>query len=233
MPVEVNMLSGWVRAGIGMIAAGWLAVGTVVGAAQAASQPLADPHTSYTADFVVRTDRGDLSGTVAYQPGAERREFVVNGEPRVLLVDRTANTAHLLMPNARFYVSHPLRGPAAPGQGLYGFQVERTPVGTEVVGGVKTTKYKATAFGEGEDRFDGFMWFTVDDILMRARGTVTYGAEALRLETEIRNLRRGPVEEAQFRIPTGFMGVALDIRRFDQRQAEEMVRSLQRIMGRR
>jgi len=190
---------------------------------------LLDAPVSYSAHFSVSSDKGTYEGNVWHAPGRERRDFGTVDGGQAVLLRRDKDAAYLIAPSRRWYVGFGLRAAAALAGGLDGLSVERKKVRDEVVGGLKTTRYKVNASGGG-GRFDGDAWFTRDGILVKAAGTLTgKGGNPSRVETSLSDVAVGPVDEAMLNLPAGFFG--LDLRSVPAEGLQQAIEGVKGMMS--
>jgi hypothetical protein len=189
-----------------------LAAALLAGPAHAAERALdlLDVPVSYTANFTVTGDKGTYNGTVWHAPGRERRDFDTQGGGQSVLLRRDTDSAYLMKPSGRWYVGLGFQAVGALAGGLDQLVVERTKLRDESVGAIKATRYKVAAKGPKNSRFDGDAWFSKEGILVRAEGTMTApnGQKSL-VETALSALKIGRVDERQFELPAGWLGMDL------------------------
>jgi hypothetical protein len=76
-------------------------------------------------------------------------------------------------------------------------------VGTEVVNGMDTTKYK-TVWQTEDGKFGGFSWVTEDGIAVKAFLVSETGGEKQRIRYQITELERGSQPQDLFEVPEGY-----------------------------
>lgn len=171
---------------------------------------LLDVPVSYTADFSVSSDKGTYHGTVWHAPGRERRDFGTAGGGQTVLLRRDTDSAYLMKPSGRWYVGLGFQAVGALAGGIDTLTVDRRRVRDESVGAIRATRYKVAASGPKGARFDGDAWFTREDILVRAVGTLTEGnGKAAEVEMVLSDLKVGRVDERVFELPAGWLGMDL------------------------
>jgi hypothetical protein len=171
---------------------------------------LLDAPVAYSADFYVSSDKGTYHGTLWHAPGRERREFDTRGGGQALLLRRDTGRAYLMKPSGRWYVGLSMSAAAGLAGGLDGMTFKRTKLKDEPVAGIPATRYRIEASAARGDRFAGDAWFSKDNILVKAAGTVTTrGGRAMPVETGLSRLKLGKVEERHFELPSGWLGVDL------------------------
>ncbi|MCR6630662.1 MAG: hypothetical protein NVV74_11765 [Magnetospirillum sp.] len=171
---------------------------------------LLDVPVSYSADFMVSSDKGTYHGTVWHAPGRERRDFGTQGGGQTVLLRRDTDSAYLMKPSGRWYVGLGFQAVGALAGGIDSLTVERQKLRDETLGGIRAARYKVTAAGPNGSRFDGDAWFTKEGILLRAEGTLEDGkGRSSEVATALSNLKVGKVEERMFELPAGWLGMDL------------------------
>ena len=171
---------------------------------------LLDAAVSFTADFTVSGDKGTYHGSVWHAPGRERRDFSTKDGGQAVILRRDTNSAYLLKPSGRWYVGLAFSAVGVLAGGIDTLTVERTRLGSDVVAGIRATRYKVVGNGPKGSHFDGHAWFTNDGVMMKAEGTVTESnGRRSEVATALSNLRLGKVDERMFELPAGWMGMDL------------------------
>lgn len=174
---------------VAALAAGWALVpaparaqARPATAAPASGMPTAaqliDPPVAYTAQRVVEVGGKTYRGRVAHVPGRSREEMEIDRRLQVVILDRAAGKAWILLDRSPMMVevaSQKAEEFLLAGQGdLRGI----ARVGAETVAGRPATKYKVD-HKEGQ----GHVWIDQTGILLRADGTAKDGTPfSMRLE---------------------------------------------------
>jgi len=82
--------------------------------------------------------------------------------------------------------------------------VKMTKVGTESVNGESTTKYKIESDDKQGGRFEGFMWMTKDNIVVKYEGSAVSQGRESSATMELSDLKRGKQDRKLFEIPPGY-----------------------------
>lgn len=171
---------------------------------------LLDAPVSYSADFMVSSDKGTYRGSVWHVPGRERRDFETNQGGQAILIQRDSDAAYLMKPSGRWYVGIGLRAAASLVGGIDALTVERTRLHEEVVAGIRSTRYRIEATGPRGSRFDGDAWFSKEGIMVRAVGVLS-GPDGHRsqVETSLSHVKVGSVDPQMLELPGGWFGMDL------------------------
>lgn len=172
------------------------------GAAGAAGLP--QPKVEYSAVMTMRSDEGNMKAKVNYAPGRERREMTVAGESSIQILRFDKNVLWILMPGERMYMSAPMPDDVAMLTHSDTGQMQMTPLGEETVNGVRATKNAVKGSEPDGERYEGFVWVTKDDIVVKFEMTSTGTGENGRFAMELSNLKVGKQDPALFEIPAGY-----------------------------
>jgi hypothetical protein len=176
--------------------------GAVAPAARAAL--LGDASVAYSAECTVTVDGKSYAGMVFHTPGHQRHEQAVQGIAEIVLLDAAAKQGVLIVPGLKSYV--PFAFPKVMAE-LDDPNLRRAPVGQEVVGGVRTTKYRVDQTTADGARAQGFVWVSGQGVLMRLEGTVTRpgGSRPTAILMTLANLAVGPQDPRLFEVPPGLV----------------------------
>lgn len=165
---------------------------------------LPQPTVEYSADRIMETEAGTFEGKVYAAKDKERSETTMRNMQSVMILRRDKQIGYMLMPSQKMYQQMDLAQaqqqsgqPQSEGKD----QVDITEVGTEIIEGQNTTKYKLIM---KDGSAGGFMWFTKDGILMKMDTVVKNGRDKSRMTVTLRNLKIGPQDAALFEVPAGF-----------------------------
>ncbi|MBI5885064.1 MAG: DUF4412 domain-containing protein [Deltaproteobacteria bacterium] len=140
-----------------------------------------------------------------YHSGAmERMEQEMDGATQAIILRADKKLAWVLMPQMRMYMEV---GYDALGASVYDpNDMDYTLVdeGPDTVAGVKTEKYRMSAVGKDGKRFEGYLWLTLEDIMVRIEAVSKGKDRTERVNMELRNLRIGPVDRSLFEVPAGY-----------------------------
>jgi hypothetical protein len=163
---------------------------------------LGDAAVSYSANSTVTVNGRSYAGTVFHIPGRDRHEQEIQGIAEVVILDGTAMRGWLVLPRLSSYVefSFPQLMAELSAQTLL-----RSPVGREMVNGVRTTKYRIDHTAGDGMHAKGFAWVSADGVLMRLEGSVARpgASQGTAIQLELDNLRLGRQHHDLFELPPG------------------------------
>ncbi len=186
-------------AGIGIVSA------TMAMAASPVA-PRPQPQVEYSADSYMETESFTLKNKVYHAPGKDRKEQEMGGDKVVTIMRLDKQLIWTLMPG-EMYMETGIKGaqrPPGPSDDTSDYTFERTEVGTEVIDGHQTTKYKVIATNPKGEKMGGFQWMTRGgiqikmDIIAKTEGSKT------RMKMGLTNLKIGKQDSSLFEIPTGY-----------------------------
>jgi hypothetical protein len=181
-------------------------VSTILGAilassTAAAAGTLGDPQIGFSAERVLVFNGQSFVGRMWNMPGEQRHEQPLPMAKPVFILHADSAVGDIVLPNLRTTVEFALpRVLGALGKpGLLG-----SPVGSESVNGIATTKYAVDkAIPEGH--LSGAIWLSRDGIPMRCDGRfAARGGRVSTVHWELRQVRIGRQDPALFEIPPGY-----------------------------
>jgi hypothetical protein len=177
---------------LGAILASW-------GAASAGT--LGDPQIGFSAERVLVFNGQSFVGRMWNMPGEQRHEQLLPMAKPVFILHADSAVGEVLLPNLRTTVEFVL--PRALGA-LGKPDLLGSPVGSESVNGIATTKYAVDkAIPEGH--LNGAIWLSRDGIPMRCDGRFTArGGRVSTVHWELRRVRIGRQDPALFEVPPGY-----------------------------
>lgn len=176
----------------------------MTGATQAADQSRAN--VEYSADSVMETAEISMKGRIYYTPTRERREVVVEGGDKMIMITRhDKKLAWTLMPAENMYMEMSLaeakeQDKSDPSQ----FKIEQTVVGPEMMNGVNTTKSKIIMTAPDGGKMGGFMWMSKENIMVKMDAIAIDKKDKIRFKTELTDLKVGKQDTKLFEIPAGY-----------------------------
>lgn len=177
---------------------------TMAGAAQAAKPT--QPQVEYSADSTMETAEVSMKGHVNYAPTRERREMVMDGGDKMIMITRhDKKVAWTLMPADKMYMEMSLDQASAQAKDdTSKYKIEQTVVGPESLNGVNTTKSKIIMTGPKGEKMGGFMWTTRDNIVVKMDAIAVDKKDKHRFKTELTNLKVGKQDPKLFEVPAGY-----------------------------
>ncbi|HSM97583.1 MAG TPA: DUF4412 domain-containing protein [Gallionella sp.] len=176
----------------------------MAGAAQAAKP--AQPQVEYSADTAMETAEVSMKGHVNYAPMRERREMVMDGGDKMIMITRhDKKVSWTLMPADKMYMEMSLAQASAQAKDdTSKYKIEQTEIGPETVNGVDTTKSKIIMTGPKGEKMGGFMWVTRDNIVVKMDAIAIDKKDKHRFKTELTNLKVGKQDPKLFEVPAGY-----------------------------
>lgn len=172
----------------------------------AAADPLLAPTVDYIADVEITRGIDHAVGIPArYIYGG--RQLRIDQVGIVTLVDLDRRHTVTMIPRVRTYW-YPvrLREPASDGRRWIGVEAQTAePVGQDTILGHAVTKYhvRGTIF-ETRTPFEGNVWTTAENIVMRVDGMGTVGSFISPIKVKTVQLAVGPVDRELFSVPSNF-----------------------------
>lgn len=171
-----------------------------------AADRIPEPTVEYSAKTRFVIGAHNMTGKVFYAPGMERREIVQTGQNFIMITRTDRNETYMLMPQQKMAMKRPMDRMAG-AEGEPDFRegsVKMTKLGAEQVNGESTTKYKVEKDDKTGGRFEGFMWMTKDNIVVRYEGSAESGGQRSSATMELVDLERGKQDRKLFEIPAGY-----------------------------
>lgn len=189
---------------------------------------LLDAPVPYTADFTVSSPRGTYSGTVWHKPGLERRDVATSGGGQGVLIDRKADSVHLLGLSGRWAVALSLRAAAGMAGGLESWTATRTRLREESVAGIRATRWKVRADGP-KGGFAGDLWTSREGIVVKVVGIMENAAgDDSPVEMALSNLRVGGVDAQALELGKGWF--SFDLRQVPPERVVQAVEGLRPLL---
>jgi len=158
------------------------------------------PDTEYSAIKQVVTAEGSFTQTVHHSHGKERSEMQMQGMSMALIYRPDKKLAWQLMPMQKMYMEMDLKS-ANKMTGNAPDDVTIEQVGSEVVDGIKTTKYKLLMKDKSAG---GFIWLSPENIAIKMDFLAKEGKDKNRITMTLKNLKVEPQEAALFELPEGY-----------------------------
>ena len=183
-----------------------IAAAMLVAGGPALAFDYANPTKPYYSEAVMK--QGDRSVPVKTWYSADKVKMEVSngGRQLVLIADRMAKTLTLILPGRKGYFIRPMPqdtfgplGKTGPGKGM-AFE----KVGEEAVNGTKAVKYKVSGKNAGGSAFDGHLWITADNIIVRLDGRQTAAGKEQAIRVDVKVLKMGPHDAKVFTVPEGY-----------------------------
>lgn len=166
--------------------------------AQATAAQLPVQEVAYSADRVVEFGEDRLTGKSYHDAGRERHELSIDGLDQITILRPDLDRAFVIQPTADSLIELSIEEVAIlpPLMALYTYQATR--VGSEVVHGEETTRYRLTnpksLFGPPEV----MVWITDDGVVIQMEGVIDVDGEPERVILVQRNVVRGEQDPVLF-----------------------------------
>jgi hypothetical protein len=170
-------------------------------AAAAHAAPLPVPTVAYSADRVIESEAGTMTGKVYATRGMERQETTMSGMTTVMILRHDKQLGYMLMPSQHMYSQLDLATARKQSGSQAPDLVEITRVGSETIEGHSTTQYKMMMKdGSG----GGFIWITSDGIPLKMDMLSKNGGAKTRMTLTLTNLKIGAQDPQLFEVPSGY-----------------------------
>lgn len=180
---------------------GVLAVGYLLGVCNVEAASLPTPKVEYSADRIIDSEAGTFTGKVYATKDKERTEISMSGMQSVTIVRRDKQLGWMLMPSHRMYSQMDLSRAQQQSGSAPSDQVTIEQVGSDVVEGHATTKYKLLM---KDSTAGGFIWITDQGIAIKMDMLSKEGGKKSRMTVTLKNLQVGPQDTQLFELPSGY-----------------------------
>ena len=159
------------------------------------------PTVEYSADRIIETEAGTMTGKVYSARDKDRSETNMRGMQTVMILRRDKQLGYMLMPAQRMYQELDLATAQKQSGSQASDQVEITQAGAETVEGHVTTKYKMVM---KDGTAGGFIWITSDGVPLKMDMLSKSGGEKTRMTMTLSNLKVGAQDPQLFEVPGGY-----------------------------
>lgn len=180
------------------------AVAALALALPAQADPRQNPTADYSADVVAKTaGQPDSASKVWYTKNMLRVDVTHQGQSMVVIMDLVKKQMTVLIPKSKLYQQEAIpegetQNPIASGTW------EVTKAGDETVAGIATAKWQVKGKGADNRTFAGFIWTTKENIQVKMEGETEDEGKKVKVSSEFKNLKIGPVDAKVFEIPKDF-----------------------------
>lgn len=158
------------------------------------------PDTEYSGVRQVVMAEGSFTQTVHHSHGKERSEMQMEGMSMISIMRPDKNLAWQLMPMQKMYMEMDMTS-AKKMSGKAPDDVTIEKVGSEMLDGINTTKYKLLMKDKSAG---GFIWLSPENIPVKMDFLSKEGKEKQRITMTLKNLKVEPQEAALFELPAGY-----------------------------
>jgi hypothetical protein len=186
------------------------AAAAVALALPAQADPKQNPTADYSADAVAKTEgQPDSTSKIWYTKEKVRVDVSHQGQTMSVIMDRPAKKMTVLIPKSKMFQSEDLpegesNNPIATGTW------EVAKAGDENVAGIAATKWTVSGKGADGRAFTGFIWTTKENIQVKMDGEAEEEGKKVKVTSELKNLKIGPVDAKVFEIPKDYKPVPKD-----------------------
>lgn len=159
------------------------------------------PSVEYSADRVIESDAGTMTGKVYSAKDKDRSETNMGGMQSIMILRRDRQLGWMLMPAQKMYQQMDFAKAQQQSGAAPDDQVEITQVGNEPVEGFEATKYKMMM---KDGSAGGFIWITQDGIAVKMDMLSKSGRDKSRITMTLRNLQIGSQDPQLFELPEGY-----------------------------
>lgn len=154
----------------------------------------------YSGVRTVVTAEGSFTQTVHHSHGKERNEMQMEGMSMATILRPDKKVAWQLMPMQKMYMEVDLKN-ANKMSGNAPDDVTIEKVGSEVLDGITTTKYKLVMKDKSAG---GFIWLSPENIPLKMDFLSKEGNNKNRVTMSLKNLKVEPQDAALFELPQGY-----------------------------
>ncbi len=176
----------------------------------AQADPRQNPTADYTAEAFAKTEgQPDSTSKIWYTKDKVRVDVSHQGQSMSVIMDRPAKKMTVLIPKSRLYQNEPLpEGEASNPIASGTWEVAKT--GDETTAGVATTKWTVNGKGTDGRGFKGLIWTTKENIQVKMEGEAEDEGKKIKVTSELKNLKVGPVDAKVFEVPKDYKPVPKD-----------------------
>ncbi len=173
----------------------------------AKADPRQNPSADYMAESVAKTEgQPDSVSKIWYTTDKIRVDVSHQGQAMAVIMDRSAKKMTVLIPKSKLFQTEALpegeaNNPIATGT----WDVAKA--GDETVAGVATSKWNVSGKGTDGRAFKGFIWTTKENIQVKMDGEAEEDGKKVKVTSELKNLKIGPVDAKVFEIPKDYKAV--------------------------
>ena len=160
---------------------------------------LGDTQVPFSAERSVVTDGKTYEGRIYAAPGMQRHEQAINGLPMVAILRADRQVAWLMIPGLHVYAEFTFPKAVTEFDGIAALG---PPVGTDVVAGLKSARYRVEHEGTDGSSLDGWVWMTRDGIVTKLDGTyLSPKTKPVKASYTLTDIKLGPQDPKLFEIP--------------------------------
>jgi len=171
-----------------------------------AAEKMKLPTVEYSADMIMGSDQGSSSGRIFYALGGKSRtEFDTQGTTAITILRQDKKVAWVLMPEQNTYMEMGIdESKENAGADFSDCEADFSSLGKETVNGIKATKNKTSVTCPDNVKYDGTMWISEDNIVVKMDTVVVAEGNRVNMKYELKNLKIGKQDASLFEIPAGY-----------------------------
>ena len=174
------------------------------------ADPRQNPTADYMADAVAQTEgQPDSTSKIWYTKDKVRVDVTHQGQTMSVIMDRPAKKMTVLVPKTKLYQTEALpEGEASNPIASGTWDVAKAA--DETLAGVATTKWTVKGKGSDGRTFNGFIWTTKENIQVKMEGESEDEGKKIKVSSELKNLKIGPIAATVFDIPKDYKPLPKD-----------------------
>ncbi|MEW6713933.1 MAG: DUF4412 domain-containing protein [Nitrospirota bacterium] len=170
----------------------------------AADKTFQESDVEYSADEQMETEDVAMQAKVFHAPGKERREQDMSGMQQIMIMRRDKNVIWMLMPDQKMYMEMKMGQGKEDTADINDYTIEYSVVGEEVINGINTTKNKVIVTDKKGNKFGGFMWVSMEGIMVKMDTVSRVEGSKMRVKMERKNIKIQKQDSKLFEIPSGY-----------------------------
>jgi hypothetical protein len=176
-----------------------------------AAEKIQQPKVEYSADTYFETEQASFNGRVYHALGGkDRQEMNMEGTTQVMILRMDKQLAWILMPDSKMYMETDLKTGKKDSREITDCNIDQKHLGSETVNGIKATKSSVSMSCPDGNQYSGEMWTTKDGIMVKMVATgKTKGSKAIRIKTELKNLKISKQNPSLFEVPDGYTKMSM------------------------
>lgn len=177
--------------------------------AWAADKTFKETDVEYSADERMETEDVTMQAKVYHAPGRERREQDMSGMTQIMIMRSDKGVVWMLIPEQKMYMEMKMGQGKEDTADLKDYTIEYSVVGEEVVNGMKTTKNKVIMTDKKGNKFGGFMWVSMEGIMVKMDAVSKVEGAKMRVKMERKNIKIQKQDSKLFEIPSGYQKMSM------------------------
>ena len=183
----------------------------LAGTSVLAAEKMQQPKVEYSADTYFETEQASFNGRVYHALGGkDRQEMNMEGNTQIMIMRMDKQLAWILMPDSKMYMETDLKTGKKDSRDITDCDIDQKSTGSDTVNGIKATKSSVSMSCPDGTQYAGDIWTTKDGIMVKMVATgKTKGSKAVRIKTELRNLKIGKQSPSLFEVPAGYTKMSM------------------------